>query len=444
MAGQVPVQPVVGSGGEAVKVVERKKGKVSGKAAWKRGLPGKRQALQSVPGEGVMVTALWGDGDRRRLAPHRGSAQVKVPSDSRFGAFLNDVVMDFLLSARADGTRRAYKAWVECFVAWMSVFGLDMQVSDGCWVAWVDVLIASMATLALSYSAATVTVYVSAVSCYMQDRGLPSPSASRKFKMVFEGVQRWLGQGKHKKPGVLAAHVAAILDIGKPRTMSFMQYEQALAVLLVGWHLFCRSQDFLEFQVCDFREEVVNGVAGMRVLVRKAKNDQKGFTRDPFVGQAASGVECPVRRYRQYVKAVGLQVMAGCTKQWGKPDRCEVCAPAFPSITKHQGRKDRPMPKSRVTAIIKELFMHLAEQGHMDAEEASQYSSKSLRCGGVSEASALAVRDGVLQGHGGWLSRQSLIHYDGIQESERHVVSGALNEAVEAWRLGCTSTRRRD
>ena len=35
-----------------------------------------------------------------------------------------------------------------------------------------------------------------------------------------------------------------------------------------------------------FREEVVNGVSGMRVLVRKAKNDQKGFTRDPFVGEA--------------------------------------------------------------------------------------------------------------------------------------------------------------
>ena len=64
-------------------------------------------------------------------------------------------------------------------------------------------------------------------------------------------------------------------------------------------------------------------------------------------------------------------------------------------------------------------------------DEALQFSAKSLRCGGVSQAAGEAVRDGVLQGHGGWLQRTSLRHYDLMRESEGLCVSGALNAAVE-------------
>ena len=45
-------------------------------------------------------------------------------------------------------------------------------------------------------------------------------------------------------------------------------------------------------------------------------------------------------------------------------------------------------------------------------------------------AAGLAVRDGVLQGHGGWLTRQSLRHYDLMKPGEKALVSAALNKAV--------------
>ena len=48
----------------------------------------------------------------------------------------------------------------------------------------------------------------------------------------------------------------------------------------------------------------------------------------------------------------------------------------------------------------------------------------------MSEASALCVRDGVLQGHGGWLHRQSLVHYDLMRKNEQCDVSRALGAAV--------------
>ena len=68
--------------------------------------------------------------------------------------------------------------------------------------------------------------------------------------------------------------------------------------------------------------------------------------------------------------------------------------------------------------------------GVISADKAGMFSGKSMRCGGVSAAAAEAVRDGVLQGHGDWLQRQSLRHYDLMRESETCEVSAALTQAV--------------
>jgi hypothetical protein len=133
------------------------------------------------------------------------------------------------------------------------------------------------------------------------------------------------------------------------------------------------------------------------------------------------------------VSALGIFVQPGCTKVEGEPHRCEVCPPAFPSVGRHKGKMDRPMPKARVSELMRVFYLELARQGVMTEDEARRFSSKSLRCGGVSEAAGACIRDGVLQGHGGWLHRQSLIHYDLMREGERCEVSKALGRAVGAW-----------
>ena len=75
----------------------------------------------------------------------------------------------------------------------------------------------------------------------------------------------------------------------------------------------------------------------------------------------------------------------------------------------------------------------------MEEDWASHFSGKSVRCGGVSAASGNSVRDGVLAGHGGWLQRESLMHYDLMMEGEGTNGSDALNARLgaimESWRL---------
>ena len=88
------------------------------------------------------------------------------------------------------------------------------------------------------------------------------------------------------------------------------------------------------------------------------------------------------------------------------------------------------MPKYRVTEIVRALFVGLAVKGVISMEEALAFSAKSMRCGGVSQAAAEAIRDGFTQAHGGWLIRQSLVHYDVARPDEAFDVSHAMNAAT--------------
>ena len=78
----------------------------------------------------------------------------------------------------------------------------------------------------------------------------------------------------------------------------------------------------------------------------------------------------------------------------------------------------------------------------LSVEEAQKFSAKSLRAGGTSESAAHQIREGVIQGHGGWASRKSLDHYDQMKKSEHGVVSSLLNEAISKWRTGAAPRRK--
>ncbi|MFB0956116.1 MAG: hypothetical protein QMB43_04070, partial [Alistipes putredinis] len=94
--------------------------------------------------------------------------------------------------------------------------------------------------------------------------------------------------------------------------------------------------------------------------------------------------------------------------------------------------------KCSVSKIVKGAMVVLATEFPelICVEEARRFSAKSMRCGGTSAAAAEAVRDGVLQGHGGWLARTSLVHYDQMMESEKATVSATLNAAVAKASMG--------
>ena len=96
------------------------------------------------------------------------------------------------------------------------------------------------------------------------------------------------------------------------------------------------------------------------------------------------------------------------------------------------------MTDGRVTTIAKGMMVALARARPdiLSVAEAGGFSAmltaRSLRTGGTSESAALEIREGVMQGHGGWAARKSLDSYDQMKGTEARVVSHALNEAVLA------------
>ena len=252
-----------------------------------------------------------------------------------------------------------------------------------------------------------------------------------------------MGTQKRKKPPLEPELVAGVLSIEvTPEQWSERQWKQAKALMLMGWNLFNRRQDFSRLQPCDLRfgSDPLLGPL-MEVLIRYAKNDKYGQTRAPKIAENLGDPSmCPVKAMRDYMEATGIAVCEGCDKEWGKPYACKVCPPLFPTILgdTRGGVRDRAMPDSRVSVVLKRLMNTLAKlrPDLISEKDAETFSAKSLRCGGVSAAAAAQIRDGVQQGHGGWKSKTGPKQYDLVMRSEQTLVSKKLTEMLANIKAG--------
>ena len=407
-------------------------------AAWKRLVPERKQGLAAPPASMWDLTqSRWQGGDQPKLealAWERQRPQERQPppadpmSMALFGRTLAD---DYAMKSKAGSTWKSYRAWWQVLEAFGGAFGVDTSKS-GNWEQAVELLRVVVALLASCYGQSTICIFVSAVAFKFSMQNFKKPWESSAFRMTMEGIKRELGTAVKKQPPLEACHVAALLGIvGVPGGWTMQQWLQGKAMLSMGWHLFNRRQDFGRLQPCDLR------IAGdtMQVLIRYAKNDVRGKTREPSVEKAEDPGRCPVEAMKTYMAECGIKVQLGCDKKWGEPYACTKCPPLFPSIWKKGGVRGRAMPDSRVSSVIKGLMQQVATARPelLTPEEAKKFSAKSMRCGGTSEAAAQCVRDGVTFAHGGWATRQSLIHYDLMKKGEEGAVSRALNKAVRGF-----------
>ena len=102
---------------------------------------------------------------------------------------------------------------------------------------------------------------------------------------------------------------------------------------------------------------------------------------------------------QEYMCVCGIECSPLCNKVWDEPYACDHCPPLFPTtVTVKAGIRERAMPNSRATMVIKGIFLELARRcpDRLSAQEAAGFSAKSLRTGGVSESCAHEVREGVV------------------------------------------------
>ena len=259
--------------------------------------------------------------------------------------------------------------------------------------------------------------------------GLAPPWEQPLFKATMGGIKRDIGGKVKKKPPVEAWHIAELLSWDtRPANWTPQMWWQGKAMLLCGFQLFNRRHDFPRFQPCDLRFDA----EGMRVLIRYAKNDLRGRTREPALAAVPDEPRsCPRAVMQEHMRVCSIECSPLCNKVWGEPYACDHCPPLLPTIVK-AGIRERAMPNSRVTVVIKGVFLELARRcpDRLSAQEAKGFSAKRLRTGGVSESCAHEVWEGVVQGHGGWGARKSLDSYGQMKAGEERQVSTTLNEAI--------------
>ena len=146
---------------------------------------------------------------------------------------------------------------------------------------------------------------VSAVGFYFNkmrnEAGAPwkPPHEKPRFKATLEGIKRDIGTRKRKQPPLEALHMAAILEMKPPPKWTAQMLLQVKLLMLVGWELFNRRQDFPRLQPCDLRFTAEK----LQVLIRYAKSDLKGNTRDPTLAASTDSHEqCPVALMQEYCR----------------------------------------------------------------------------------------------------------------------------------------------
>ena len=91
---------------------------------------------------------------------------------------------------------------MEVMYAWLDVCKVDRAPKLDAREAWSEVLGTAVCVLAMEYSSGTISVFVTAVSCFMRFHKMGSPHSCEFFSALLSGIIRWLGVGKHKKPTV--------------------------------------------------------------------------------------------------------------------------------------------------------------------------------------------------------------------------------------------------
>ena len=217
--------------------------------------------------------------------------------------------------------------------------------------------------MAICYAGSTLAVLVSAVSAYMQHVGMASPFESKEFCAMMEGIRRWKGLGKQKKPPVKHWHASAVMEAAAPLCFrggksSRLQLQQAKVLMLLGWQLFCRPHECYKSEVCGFRFLEKE----MEITIRYEERCEWADTRS----QAGSGRRClvPGRNDAGVFCGNGFEsIHSKCGKVLGEPARCSYCPAAFPPVWKHGGvQNGRSIPTSQVSQRIKALFLGLAEE----------------------------------------------------------------------------------
>ena len=213
--------------------------------------------------------------------------------DPAIEAALLERAAGYKLAARSENTRLAYERDWTHFSAWCKGQGYVALPAEP--VTLDLYLVAHAETLKPS----TLARRLVAISRVHQAAGYEPATRDKDVRETYQGICREQGTAPKRAAPLMVDDLRPILDAA-PDTMLGTR---DCALLLVGLAGGFRASELVGLTVADVRFVP----AGMVVLLRRSKTDQKGEGREIAIGNGKAESTCPVRALRAWLAAASIK-----------------------------------------------------------------------------------------------------------------------------------------
>ncbi|MEP0546341.1 MAG: site-specific integrase [Rhodothermales bacterium] len=319
---------------------------------------------------------------------HNG--ELSHPVETALSA-VRSTAQAFAEQAKAENTKRAYRADWRCFRSWCGEHGRDaLPASPETVTLYIaDKAAPSDGSEALKVS--TLERRLAAISQAHRMSGLPSPASTREEPLhsVWAGLVRTLGRAKDKVAPALTADVVAMVEALPTLERPDGTWEPTVsarrdrALLLLGFAGALRRSELAALTVSD----LAFGADGLRVRLRRSKADQEGAGAVLGIHYGERPLSCPVRAVREWIRFFAITE-----------------GPLFRAVDRHGNVGDTALAPGSVARIVKRA----ASRAGLDP---TAYAGHSLRAGFATQAAKAGAHERSIMRHTRHKSERVLREY---------------------------------
>ena len=299
-------------------------------------------------------------------------ATAPAAPDARRVADIETAAAAYAAAARAENTRRAYRAdWVH-FAAWCAQYGASPLPADPRLVA--RYLSAHAGSGPEQLKVSTLRRRLSAIQHVHREAGLDFDSRQRDLRDVWSGIRRTHGTQPAAKAPTVTEELRALLEpLGTERLLDLRDR----ALLLIGFAGCYRRSELVALDVA----HLARHRDGLVITTPRSKTDQEGEGIEKGIPFGVHAETCPVSALTRWLAAAGI-----------------ADGPVFREVTRHGRVQPRRLSDRAVALVVKRsveaarrVALQRGQWGLAETFDPRRYAGHSLRAGFITSAAAAGV-----------------------------------------------------
>lgn len=296
-----------------------------------------------------------------------------LPSElARDAAAIEAATAEFATRARAENTRRAYRADWAHFMDWCAKFGAQSLPADPRLVARYLTAHAGPGEDQLKVS--TLRRRLSAIQHFHREAGQDFDTRHRELRDVWSGIRRTYGTQPTVKAPTVTEELRALLEpLGTERLIDLRDR----ALLLIGFAGCYRRSELVGLDVA----HVARHRDGLVLTTARSKTDQEGAGTEKGIPFGVHAETCPVSALTRWLDVADITE-----------------GPLFREVTRHGRVMPRRLSDRAVALVVKRavaearrVALTRGQWGLAESLDPRRYAGHSLRAGFITSAAAAGV-----------------------------------------------------